>query len=292
MQKFGKKILLSFLAVSSCFFIFLQPADGQTERRIISSTPSTTEIIFALGIEKDLVGVSSFCRFPPEAKTKTSIGGNFDINFETIAALNPTHAVILKTDAKLKAFLEKTGIPRLETRFDSLSDVYKSVLLIGSYFGAAEKAEALVTKLKTEFAKIIHINRDSYKKRVLLIISRDIDRPQNIWVAGGKSFLGEILRICGGKNIFENLGPPYAQVCQEEIMAKDPEIIIEVMATKKTPDRPRVLALWSRLKMIRAVRDEKVFVINKQFMTIPGPRFPQIAKIFMNYLYCSDKQAE
>jgi len=280
-----KRVIFSLLTAAVCFFIFLQSAAGQPEKRIISSCPSATEIIFALGLGKDLAGVSDFCRFPPEVKTKTNIGGNFDPDFEVIAALNPTDAVILKTDAKLRAFFKKTGVPCLETRFDSLSDTCESILMIGSHFGATEKAKALVKNIKTGLAKIAAKKKNLRKKRVLLVISRDIDRLQNIWVAGGKSFLGEIMRICGGKNIFENLGPAYAQVGQEEILVRDPEVIIEVMATEKVPDQNRVLALWSRLGTVRAIKDGKIFIINDRFMTIPGPRIPEIAKVFMNCLY-------
>jgi len=285
MQKFDKRrIILSLLTAAVCFFIFLQSASGQPEKRIISSCPSATEIIFALGLGKDLAGVSAFCRFPPEAKTKTNIGGNFDPNFEAIAALNPTDAVILKTDAKLRGFFKKTGVPWLETRFDSLSDTYESILLIGNHFGATKKAKALVSDIKAGLAKITAKKTNLRKKRVLLVISRDVDRLQNIWVAGGKSFLGEILRICGGKNIFEDLGPAYAQIGQEEILVRDPEVIIEVMAAEKAPDQNRVLALWSRLGTVRAIKDGKIFIINDRFMTIPGPRIPEIAKVFMDCL--------
>jgi len=285
MHKFSKKrVIFSLLTATVCFFIFLQPAAGQPERRIISSTPSTTEIIFALGLGKDLVGVSDFCQFPPETKTKTNIGGNFDPNFEAIAALNPTDAVILETDVKLRAFFKKIGVPCLETRFDSLSDTYESILLIGSHFGVTEKAKALVSNIKTELAKVAARKKNPRKKRVLLVISRDIDRLQNIWVAGGKSFLGEILHICGGENIFENLGAAYAQVGQEEILVRDPEVIIEVMAGEKTPDRNVVLALCSRLGSVQAIKGGKIFAISERFMTIPGPRIPEIAKVFMNCL--------
>ncbi|MCD6561162.1 MAG: ABC transporter substrate-binding protein [Deltaproteobacteria bacterium] len=285
MQKFNKKrVILSLLTTAVCFFIFLQSAAGQPEKRIISSCPSATEIIFALGLGKDLVGVSAFCRFPPEAKTKANIGGNFDPNFESIAALNPTDAVILKTDAKLRGFFKKTGVPWLETRFDNLSDTYESILLIGSHFGATKKAKALVSNIKAGLAKITAKKKNLRKKRVLLVISRDVDRLQNIWVAGGKSFLGEILRICGGENIFEDLGPAYAQIGQEEILVRDPEVIIEVMAAEKAPDQNRVLVLWSRLGTVRAIKDGKIFIINDRFMTIPGPRIPEIAKVFMDCL--------
>ena len=230
-------------------------------------------------------GKADVSKKKPEAKTKTNIGGNFDPNFEAIAALNPTDAVILKTDAKLRGFFKKTGVPWLETRFDSLSDTYESILLIGNHFGATKKAKALVSDIKAGLAKITAKKTNLRKKRVLLVISRDVDRLQNIWVAGGKSFLGEILRICGGKNIFEDLGPAYAQIGQEEILVRDPEVIIEVMAVEKAPDQNRVLALWSRLGTVRAIKDGKIFIINDRFMTIPGPRIPEIAKVFMNCLY-------
>lgn len=191
----------------------------------------------------------------------------------------------MKTDAKLRGFFKKTGVPCLETRFDSLSDSCESILLIGSHFGVTKKAKALVSGIKAGLAKVAAKKKNLRKKRVLLVISRDIDRLQNIWVAGGNSFLGEILRICGGENIFEDLGPAYAQVGQEEILVRDPEVIIEVMATEKAPDQNRVLALWSRLGTVRAIKDGKIFIINDRFMTIPGPRIPEIANVFMNCLY-------
>ncbi len=253
--------------------------------RIISTTPSATEILFALGFGDLVVGVTNFCTYPPEATKKVHIGGDFNPDLEKISELRPTMAVVLKTDNKVKKYCRKIGVRIVEVNFDSISNIYDSILRIGEVLGVPLRAKKLVARIEEGLNRVVAKKYSAKRPRVLLVVYREVNRLRDVWVAGPKSFLGEILSRCGGINVFNDLKKPYARVSVEEILARNPDMIFETTSMEISNDPKKAWNLWSELGDVGAVRHRKIYVLNAPYMTIPGPRIVLIAKTFMHYLY-------
>lgn len=277
--------LKTFLVV---FILFLLPSSSLAQERIVSTAPSTTEILFALGLGEYVVGVTDFCNYPKEAREKIRIGGNFNFNLERITLLQPTCIVLLKGNSRLKTFCKKMNIRYIEVSYNSLSDIYNSIYTIGKAFRIEKKANLLIKNIKIGLNKVLSkldkIDK-KYRFRVLLVVYREINKLKDIWVATDKSFLGEILKLCKVQNIFQDIDKPYVKVSLEEILARNPDIIIEASSINLGIDPKKSLLLWSKLGQINAVRYKRIYVLSKPYITIPGPRIPFIARDFINCIY-------
>ncbi|WP_461834722.1 ABC transporter substrate-binding protein [Desulfothermus sp.] len=270
------------------FILSLLPCSSIAFERIVSTAPSTTEILFALGLGDEVVGVTNFCNYPKQARHKTRIGGNFNFNLETIALIKPTCIIFLKGNSKLKTFCQKMNIRYIEVTYNSLSDIYNSIYTIGKTFGIENKANFLIRNIKMGLNKVVSKVDKKCKLRVLIVVYREINRLKDVWAATDKSFLGEILKLCGAKNILEDIDKPYERISLEEIVARNPDVIIEASSRNLGIDSNKSLILWSKLDKINAVRYKRIYVLSKPYITIPGPRIPLIARDFINCLYADE----
>ncbi|WP_459891796.1 ABC transporter substrate-binding protein [Desulfothermus okinawensis] len=267
------------------FFLLTIPSTSLAVERIISTAPSTTEILFSLGLGDYVVGVTNFCNYPEKAKHKAHIGGNLNPDLEKIAMLRPTYIVFLRGNLKLKNFCKKMHIKAIGVKYNSLSDIYNSILCIGKTFGVEDRAYTLIRHIKYKLHNVTSKIDKKSRSKVLIVVYREINRLKDIWVATDVSFLGDILRLCGAKNIINDVTKPYIRISLEEIISRNPDIIIEASSKNLGITSSQSLKLWSRLGKINAVKNKRIYVLSKPYMTIPGPRIPLIAKEFIKCIY-------
>ncbi|MFY9824522.1 MAG: helical backbone metal receptor [Thermoanaerobaculia bacterium] len=242
-------------------------------RRIIALTPSVTETLFALGLGDRVVGVGDYSRWPPEAARKPRLGGLFNPNLERIVSLKPDLAVLIPSERGLGTKLTPLGIDALVVPNESLADVQASFGTIARRCGVPEAGDRLLAEWRTG------LNLPPLPgppRRVLISVGRRPGQLGEVTIAGPHTFLDELLQRAGGKNAFADAPTLYPQIGLEEIVARKPDVILELRADPLTPAAvAAIVADWQALPRVPAVRLGQVKVIAGDFVLIPGPRIPQ-----------------
>jgi len=259
-------------------------------RRIVSTTPSITEILFALGLGDRVVGVTNFCRYPPEVARIPKIGTYVRPNLEAILSLRPDLVIIQENPIRLADQLTSVRLNVLEVEHFSAADIFSAIRKIGEAVGAPERARALNASIRGELEHIRRRTTPLPRRRVMFVVSRTAGTLEGLMVAGRASYLTELMDVSGGDNIFRDAPAPYPKVSLEEILARDPEVIIDMGdmadAAAVTEEHKRsVVALWSRYPFLTAVKRRAVFAVTGDVFVVPGPRMVDAAREFARMLH-------
>lgn len=237
--------------------------------RAISLAPSLTEMIFAVGAGEKLVGVTTYCNYPPETASIEKIGDTQTPNIEKIIALQP-QVVFVSTASQLEAFtktLEAQGIAVYVSNPKSLDEIFQAMLRLGELFGTTEKAEAVVSKLRVRVSLMRHEDgfaepeaERKIRKRVFVQISND-----PLFTIGKDSFLTQALEYAGGISVTRDVPTAYPKLSKETASALDPEVII----LSDSEDNKESNAVF---KNSTAVKNGRVYRINADIISRPGPR--------------------
>ncbi len=236
--------------------------------KIVSLSPAMTENIFALGAAHDLVGVTTFCDYPEEAKKIYEIGDFSNPSLERIISLKPDLVIVnLPEQTRIKKELEKLEINIFISSPRTLDDIYNEIIKIGRIVKKQQAADSLVNYMKMHISTV---DRSS-KKRVYIELS-----PRPLVTIGARSFLNELLEMAGAENIFADLGKAYPVVPQEEVIKRNPDVIIVLH-----PEDIRDRLGW---RTITAISNNKVYTtLNQDHLMRPGPRlitgFEQLKRI-------------
>ncbi len=270
--------------------LLLAATVGAQPRRIVSTAPSITEMLYALGLGDRVVGVTTYCHYPPEAAKKPKIGTYVEPDLETIASLKPDLVIIQKNPIQLQAKLERLNLHVLEVSHDNIAQVFESIARIGKAAGAGDRASELVASLRRNL-DVIH-SRVSRRPgtRVMFIVGRAPDRIEDIIVIGQASYLNELMELAGGVNIFRDSVAPYPKVGMEEILARNPDVIVDMGDMAQTvgvteQHKQSVVALWNRFPTLNAVRNHRVFAVAADVYVVPGPRMVEAARQFARVLH-------
>ncbi|MEK7793942.1 MAG: helical backbone metal receptor, partial [Candidatus Hydrogenedentota bacterium] len=152
--------------------------------RIVSLAPSATEVLFAIGAGDRMVGVTRFCKYPPEAQTKTSIGGFMDTNYEAIVALRPDLVVLLAIHGTAKDRLEALGVSTLEMDHRTLDGILGSIRTAGEVIGAEAAANALIADIESRLDAVSKAVEGADRPRVLLSSGRTPGPLTVVYAAG------------------------------------------------------------------------------------------------------------
>lgn len=243
-----------------------------TAQRIVSLTPSNTEMLFAVGAGAQVVGRDEFSDYPAEALSLPSVGGSMgDYNMEAVAALKPdlVLAGALNTPEQIKA-LEDLGISVyvLANPVD-LEAMFKDLETIGQITGKSQEAGALTASLRARVAAVqLKIAPLSYMPAVFYEL--DGSDPAKPWTPGPNTFVDMLMRMAGGYNIGVVLTSDWAQISQEELIKQNPAIILlgdsaYGVTAEQVAQRPG----WDA---IQAVKDGRVLPFDDDLVSRPGPR--------------------
>jgi iron complex transport system substrate-binding protein len=239
--------------------------------RIVSLSPAATEILFAIGAGPKVVAGTDYDTYPEEAKKLPRIGGFTpqSINVEGILAHKPD-LVVAAPQKEVIAALEKFGIPVVALDPKSVNDVWKNIELLGQLTGCEEKARAVANdggRLRWVDAQRFAKNLDP-PPRVLFVLA---DEP--LITSGDGTFVDEIITAAGGVNVFADVKESWPKVSEEQVLARGADVIICVEHTggngSVVPERLKKRPGWDKLK---AVKDGKVYAVDADLITRPGPR--------------------
>ena len=240
-------------------------------QKIISLAPSNTEILFAIGASKQLIGRDDFSDFPAEAKSIASVGGVQAYNFESIAKLQPDLVIAagINSQEQVKS-LENLKIPVYylanPTNMDGL---YANLNTVGLLSGHVKEAADLVTSLQKRVQAVeTRVSKASTTPKVFYEL--DGTDPSKPWTAGPGTFVDLLIKKAGGVNVGNALTSDWAQISQEALIVANPDIIILGDASYGlTIDQVKTRPGWDG---IQAVKTGKVLLFDDNLVSRPGPR--------------------
>ncbi len=264
------------------------PVLGATPQRIVSTAPSLTESLFALGAGDRLVGVTSYCRYPPEARAKTVVGDFASPNLEAILRLRPDLVVVLSDRTDLIERFTGFGLPVLVVSQGTLDEVLESLLVLGDRVGCRPKAQGLVDRLRRRLQEIQAAFEGRRRPRTLFLVGRNTGTLSDLYAAGEDSYLGELLELAGADNAARGASGAYPKFSLEEILRRDPEVILD-LSHGATGSAPRAVEeireLWAGFPSLTAVSRGRVYVLTDDVFLIPGPRVVDAVEMLVRLIH-------
>jgi iron complex transport system substrate-binding protein len=228
----------------------------------VSLAPSLVESIFAVGAGDKLVGVTTYCNYPQAAETIEKIGDTQTPNIERIVALKPD-VVFVSTASQLEAFmatLEQQNIAVYVMDAKSIAEVIEDLRTLGKLLGVGNSAESLAISLEERVRKIESNEGPEASQRVFIQISNE-----PLFTIGKDSFLTELVQKAGGSSVTADVPSAYPKLSKETASAMNPNVII--LSDSEDNREPNVA-----LKNSTAVKTGRVFRINADIISRPGPR--------------------
>ncbi|MEA5037014.1 Vitamin B12-binding protein [bioreactor metagenome] len=240
--------------------------------RIISLAPANTEILFALGLNDSIVGVTEYCNYPEEATTKPIIGGYTTVNVERVITQNPDLIFAYYGNGEdLINHLRYLGYTVITLNSDSIEGTLNDIALIGQATGKTTEADELVDSMQSRIDAVKEKLKDvTTAPRTIHCMWTD-----PLWVSGNNTFQDEMIKIAGGENAFGNV-EGWGVVTLEKLLTTDPEIIIVDSGMGMGEGGTDILKNYfkdeTRLQGLSAVKNNQIYVINADIMDRGGPR--------------------
>jgi iron complex transport system substrate-binding protein len=240
--------------------------------KLISLAPGNTEILYALGLEDRLVGVTEFCDYPEAAKAKPQIGGYSTVDIEKVVEIGPDLilAANIHQDEVIPQ-LERLGLTVLTLDPKTVDDVLRAIDLIGAFTGQTEEASELTAdmerRIKAVTDKTLTIPQ-AQRPRVLYILWHD-----PLMTVGPQNRIHALIELAGGINVTRDLAEDYPKIGLEAVLTADPQVIIAGSGHGSGQDVPFVFAVnEARLAGVAARRSARIYEVDSDLTSRPGPR--------------------
>ena len=250
----------------------------KTPEKIVSLSPAHTEILFALGLGDKVIGVSNWCNKPEEALDKEKVGDAFSLDKEKLVSLQPDIVFIpgSKDSPQVKE-IEDLGIPVYVSNPASVSEVFDEIKRVAEVTGVKDKGQQLADELQNELDGVKQ-KLEAYegnKVKVLVLVDPEL------WTVGPGSFIDEVVALAGGENAMADVDMQYLQVSMEEVLSRDPDVILVTVPE----DQCAALAERPGWTDLRAVKEGRVYYVDGDLVSRPGPNIVEAIKEVAGYLY-------
>jgi iron complex transport system substrate-binding protein len=258
--------------------------------RIVSTSPSITETLFALGLGDRVVAVSRSCRYPAEVAARPKVGTFLQPDVELIARLRPDLTIVHPGPNGLDRRLSVLKIPFVTVERGSLSSVFSSIRTIGAAAGIPDRAAALVVTLEARLDRVRRAVAGRRPQKVLLIVGRRPGTLTDLVAVGRSSYLSDLATIAGGANVLSDQGlPEYPRISMETVIRLAPDVIIDAGDMGDTPEERRsrqviTEGLWKR-QQIDAARAGRVHAVISDAFVVPGPRVVEATETMALWLH-------
>jgi len=257
-------------------------------RRIVSLAPSATEILFAVGLDQEIVGVTSFCDYPPPAKAKPKVGSSIP-NLEAIIGLKPDLVLAVKSEVvrpDVLAKLEQLKVPVFVFAAKVVEDIFGHIATTGRLVGHEKQAREVVQNLRDRLNEIRRRTSTVVKVRVFYVVNTD-----PLITIGAGSFIHQMLDIAGGDNIAGRLPSPYPRISIEEVLRKDPQVIIfPIGESEGIPEIEQ--QRWRRWTSLSAVMSNRLRQVRGELVNRPGPRVIDGIEVLANAMHLDPTQPQ
>jgi iron complex transport system substrate-binding protein len=246
--------------------------------RIVSLSPNLTEVLFHLGVGDKIVGVDEYSVYPPVAQEIPRVNNHAAANFELILALKPDLVVAWQSGNGMQMIgrLRELGLTvfAVETeKIDAIPPLYRR---LGELLGIAAQAEVLAS----EFSDQINALSETYRGRQPVAVFYQI-WSDPLMTLNGQHLVSDVIRLCGGRNIFHDAVPIAPSVGIEGVIAADPEVIV---SSGKLADLDRLRSQWLRWSGISAVANRHLYLVPPDLMQRQSPRLLEGIECLCDYL--------
>ena len=248
-------------------------------KRIVSLSPHITELLFAAGAGDKVVGVVEHSDFPEVVKQLPVVGSGFALDIEKITALKPDLVVAWHSGNPEKQIqkLKQTGFTVFESEPKTIEDITKTLVRFSQMAGTEIVANQFVKKFHKRHRKIKTDYANLTKVSVFYQIWHD-----PLMTVGGRHLISYVIELCGGKNIFDELGKPAVKISLESVVQRDPDVIIA--SQTETGAEFNSLSHWEKWTDLRAVKNNHLFLVPPSILQRHGPRILDGAEAVCDYL--------
>jgi ABC-type Fe3+-hydroxamate transport system substrate-binding protein len=249
---------------------------GEPPRRIVSLSPTTTEILFALGAGSRLVGRSDYDLFPDSARLIPSIGQGIQPNAEAVLGTRPDLVILYASqdNRPAAARLRAAGVSTLALKNDHIADFRRTVEMLGAILGDSARARTVADSVYRTLDRVRAATAGLARPTVFWHIW---DAP--LITVGAGSFMNELVDIAGARNVYADIESPSKAISLEDVARRDPEFILA------GPIGARRIEAEARWRIVRAVRDRKVLVVDTVVVARPSVRLGEAAVSLANLLH-------
>ncbi|UCC21743.1 MAG: ABC transporter substrate-binding protein [Planctomycetota bacterium] len=254
--------------------------------RIVSLAPNLTEILFALGLDEKIIGVSNNSNYPPAATNKQKIGPFWQPNTEAIIACKPDLVVTLRTRTEQQKSaaesLERLGFGVLTLEIERITGLFAAIEEIGRATGCEQRSDELVKTIRSQLNILQSKVGSANKVRVLWAV-----QTEPLRVAGRNTFINELIELASGENAIGPTISQYPQIGGEELLGCGAEIIIQSAMGERNISKEQKVAerFWGRWSNLPAVKNNRIYVIESDTTLRLGPRLPQGAEAIARLLH-------
>ncbi len=252
------------------------PVSGnkQQPQRIVSLAPNITEILFKLGLDDKIIAVSNDCDWPLEALDKKKIGSFWQPNLEAVIACKPELVITLwfEQQNNVANSLKRLGYRVLTLRLEKIEELEPAIEKIGSATGQSKQAKKLINIINMQLKQSEQKFNTPTKPRVLWVV-----QPEPLRVAGGNTFITELLELAGAQNAISSTSIQYPGLSTEELLTCQADVIIQAAMNKETIEsqKQESMVFWSKYKNLPAVRNNRIYVVDPDTILRLGPRIGQ-----------------
>lgn len=252
---------------------------------IVSLSPGHTEVVFALGLEDRLVGVTEYCDYPEAAKDKPKVGGYSTVDIEKVVEIQPD--LILATNIHKKDVipeLERLGLTVLNLYPKTLDEVLEAITLVGKCTGREEKASLLVADMENRIKAITDKTANLTEAQRMRVFYVQWHDP--LKTVGSDNRIHELIVLAGGINIAQDLSGISTTISLEAVIEANPEVIIAGLGMGSGEDLPLQFALTEpRLKDVNARINHRVYGIHNNLVGRPGPRIVDALELLAKMIH-------
>jgi iron complex transport system substrate-binding protein len=251
-------------------------------QRIVSLAPNITEILFALGLDSAVAGVTDYCDYPPAARNKPRIGGMLNPNLERVLDLRPD-LILMSGSGNMKSDYDKltsAGVAVFVTYPRTVDSVLVSISTIGALTGRKTAADSIVKELVSQKEQLFRNAREAPRKSVLMLISLS-----PLVAIGPGTFLNELITLANADNIARDAGMAYPVLSREDILRRQPDVIIATNDIVRSTDD--ILRAYPEWKSLKAIQRKQVALVDASIVSRPGPRVIEGLKIILQAIHPS-----
>ena len=244
-------------------------AADNTPQRIVSMAPTLTEILFALGMGEQVVGVTAYSNYPPAAKEKPVMGTFMQPNIEAVIGARPDLILTLgfKQQTTLADRLRRFNYSTLTVDIEKMGQLFEAIVEIGAVTKRVAQADEMTRRLRANLDDISDLVSTGLKPKVLWII-----QIEPLRVAGTDTFINELIELAGGVNVIGPTIYKYPPIGAEQVITLAPEVIIDADYNSSRENTQRYL---SRFANVSAVRNKRVYEIRNDTVSRLGPRIDE-----------------
>ena len=246
--------------------------------RIVSLSPNLTEVLFRLGVGDKIVGVDEYSVYPPAAQDIPRVNNHAAANFELILALKPDLVVAWQSGNGMQMIgrLRELGMTVFAVETEKIDAIPRLYRRLGELLGIAAQAEVLAS----EFSDQINALSETYRGRQPVAVFYQI-WSDPLMTLNGQHLVSDVIRLCGGRNIFHDAVPIAPSVGIEGVIAADPEVIV---SSGKLADLDRWRSQWLRWSGISAVANRHLYLVPPDLMQRQSPRLLEGIEYLCDYL--------